>query len=95
MKTKLSWDGFLYRSPPDKNGAKIDQPMQKLMEFVCEHCGKLETSSVYQVVSEEGGIVLLDMIVCHSCYLQAKNLGLDAKEIDLSGVCQINDNLKE
>jgi hypothetical protein len=56
--------------------------MQKLMEFVCEHCRKLETSSVYQVVSEAGGIVLLDMIVCHSCYLQAKNLGLDAKEIE-------------
>jgi len=68
--------------------------MQKLIEFVCEHCGKLETSS-YQVVSQEGGIVLLDMIVCNSCYLQAKNLGLDAKKIDLSDVCQINENLKE
>lgn len=53
------------------------------MEFVCGHCEKLATGSVYRVVSEEGGIVLLDMIVCYSCYVQAKTLGLDAKQIDL------------
>jgi len=32
-------------------------------------------------MSEEAGVVLLDMIVCHSCCERAKNLGLHVKEI--------------
>jgi hypothetical protein len=52
------------------------------MEFECDHCGTHVISSLYRVVSEEGGIVFLDMIVCYPCYLEAKNLGLDAEKID-------------
>ena len=66
------------------------------MEFVCGRCAKLATGSVYRVASEEGGIVLMDITVCHSCYEQAKILGLDAKEIDLrdffSGLRPIREN---
>jgi len=32
-------------------------------------------------MSEEAGVVLLDMIVCHSCCERAKNLGFHVKEI--------------
>jgi hypothetical protein len=52
------------------------------MEFICQHCDKLTEGLAYQVTSEEAGVILLDMIVCHSCFEQAKNLGLDVKEIN-------------
>ena len=33
------------------------------------------------MLSEEDGVTLLDMIVCHSCKALAKELGLRAEEI--------------
>ena len=52
------------------------------MDFVCRHCTKVTSGVRYRVTSEEAGEMLLDMIVCHSCSEQAKNLGLDVKEIN-------------
>ena len=52
------------------------------MDFTCQHCDKLTEGLAYRVTSEEAGVVLLKMIVCHSCSEQAKNLGLDVKEIN-------------
>jgi hypothetical protein len=52
------------------------------MEFVCRHCNKLTRGVRYRVTSEEAGVSLLDMIVCHACSEQAKNLGLKAEEIN-------------
>ena len=51
------------------------------MEFICKHCEKLTMGIPYRVTSEEAGVTLLNMIVCHSCYQAAKNLGLNAEEI--------------
>ncbi len=51
------------------------------MEFLCRHCDETVTGAMYRVFSEEGGIMLLDMIVCRSCYEEAKQLGLDAEEV--------------
>ncbi|MET0500196.1 MAG: hypothetical protein ABW172_01590 [Candidatus Binatia bacterium] len=31
--------------------------------------------------SEESGIVLLDLIVCHHCYMEARQLGLHTEEV--------------
>jgi hypothetical protein len=53
------------------------------MEFFCRHCEETVTGSMYRVLSEEDGIVLLDMVVCRSCYDQARQLGLDGEEIKL------------
>ena len=53
------------------------------MEFLCRHCEEAATGSMYRVLSEEDGIVLLDMVVCRSCYDQARLLGLDGEEIKL------------
>ena len=53
------------------------------MEFVCRHCEGTATGSMYRVLSEEDGIVLLDMVVCRSCYDEARQLGLDGEEIKL------------
>jgi hypothetical protein len=35
----------------------------------------------YRVISEEAGVILLDMIVCHACFVQARDLGLQTEEI--------------
>lgn len=54
------------------------------MNFICQHCCELRVGRTYRVTSEEEGVRLLDMIVCDSCYRQAKKLGLRAEEIDLN-----------
>ena len=46
------------------------------MEFVCRHCEKIAWGQSYRVISEQDGIILLDMIVCRPCYEQAQELGL-------------------
>jgi hypothetical protein len=56
---------------------------ERFMDFVCRHCEEAATGSMYRVLSEEGGIVLLDMVVCRSCYDHARQLGLDGEEIKL------------
>lgn len=37
----------------------------------------------YRVVSEEDGVILLDMTVCRLCYEQARALGLYSETIPL------------
>jgi hypothetical protein len=52
------------------------------MKYICQHCDTLTEGLAYRVRSEEAGVILLNMIVCHLCFEQAKNLGLNVKEID-------------
>lgn len=51
-------------------------------ETVCQHCGGATTGKVYRVTSEEEGVVLLNMIVCRPCCLEARKLKLKTAEID-------------
>ena len=53
------------------------------MEFICQHCDGVATGGKYRVISEENGLVFLDMVVCHGCHEQAKQLGLHAERITL------------
>jgi hypothetical protein len=55
--------------------------LRTLMKFICRHCDALTVGTAYRVVSEEAGVILLDMIVCHACFIQARNLGLQTEEI--------------
>jgi hypothetical protein len=48
----------------------------QFMEWMCDHCLALFAGVPYRVKSEESGVVLLDMIVCHYCYIEARKLGL-------------------
>lgn len=48
------------------------------MEFFCRHCDEMIVGTPYRVISEENGVVLLNMTVCHACHEQAKALGLEA-----------------
>ena len=51
------------------------------MVWICQHCGAPFVDSPYRVKSEESGVVFLDLIVCHGCYVQARELGLRTEEI--------------
>jgi hypothetical protein len=50
------------------------------MERICQHCAAPFDGSAYRVKSEEAGVVLLNMIVCHYCYEQAQKLSLYTEE---------------
>ena len=55
------------------------------MNRICKHCGELIVGNVYRVTSEEEGMILLDMIVCSLCAMEAKRLRLHTEEIDFGG----------
>jgi hypothetical protein len=52
------------------------------MKQHCQHCGELIVGNAYRVTSEEEGIVLLDMIVCSLCSMEAKRLRLHTEEVN-------------
>jgi RNase P subunit RPR2 len=51
------------------------------MKFFCRHCDKVVIGRPYRVTSEENGVTLLDMTVCHSCDEQARALGLHSEAV--------------
>ena len=53
------------------------------MKFFCRHCDEIVVGKPYRVISEENGVILLDMTVCHSCYEQARALGLYSEALPL------------
>jgi RNase P subunit RPR2 len=53
-----------------------------LAETTCEHCeGILLSNKAYRVWTEDAGRILLDMVVCYACNLEAQKLGLNTDEI--------------
>lgn len=55
------------------------------MNLICEHCDEMIVGNAYRVTSEEDGIVLLDMIVCSICGMEAKRLQLHTEVVDSGG----------
>jgi hypothetical protein len=53
------------------------------MGWICQHCDAPFVDQPYRVKSEESGIVLLDLIVCHRCHVQARELGLRTEKIEV------------
>jgi hypothetical protein len=53
-----------------------------MMEIICEHCQAATTGKLYRVTSEEGAVVMLDMIVCEACCQEAQKLGLNTNQLD-------------
>ena len=51
------------------------------MEYYCEHCHCYRNGDVYRVISDEFGLVRLDIIVCYECSLDARRLGLRADKL--------------
>ena len=52
------------------------------MEFVCRRCSDLIKRQPYRVTTEDGGVVLLNMLVCGSCARLAKRLGLPVVKME-------------
>ena len=52
------------------------------MEFTCRRCNHITKQKLYRVITEEAGVVLLNMVVCSSCARLAKRLGLPAVKIE-------------
>jgi hypothetical protein len=50
--------------------------------IICEHCLQPTTGKVYQVISEDAGVVTLNMVVCSVCSREAKELGLKTTDLD-------------
>ena len=53
-----------------------------LMEFICRHCNEASEGDAYRVSSEENGVVLLDIIVCFQCAMEARGLELSTQRIE-------------
>jgi hypothetical protein len=51
--------------------------------FSCERCGEYFIGNSYRVTSETDGLMLLDMVVCDDCRLQASELGLETTAIEV------------
>ena len=49
------------------------------MEFVCRRCNHTTKQKPYRVTTEDGGVVMLNMLVCPSC---AKSLGLPTVKME-------------
>ena len=53
-----------------------------LADATCDHCeGVLLSNKAYRVWTEDSGRVLLDMVVCYACHLEAQKLGLKSDEV--------------
>ena len=53
------------------------------MEYHCQRCKQFRTGSAYRVTSEEFGLMMLDIVVCYECFLDARRLGLETERIKL------------
>jgi hypothetical protein len=51
--------------------------------FRCDRCAEYLNGNSYRVTSEADGSIVLDMIVCYGCCLQASELGLDIEAIEV------------
>jgi hypothetical protein len=60
-------------------------PFPRGMNVICEHCDEMIVGSSYRVLSEEDGVLLLDMVVCSHCAAEAKNLQLHTEELNVGG----------
>jgi hypothetical protein len=64
------------------------------MEFTCRRCNHITKQKLYRVITEEAGVVLLNMVVCSSCARLAKRLGLPAVKMEsVKRTAKINDQL--
>ena len=52
------------------------------MVFVCRRCNHTTKQKPYRVTTEDGGVVMLNMLVCPSCARLAKRLGLPVVKME-------------
>lgn len=52
------------------------------MDFICRRCNHITKQQVYRVITEDAGVVLLNMLVCSSCARLARKLGLPTVKVE-------------
>ena len=68
-----------------KRPAALKKSRRSVENIMCGHCeGILLNKKAYRVWTEESGLILLDMIVCYACKLEAKKLGLNTDRVKRS-----------
>ena len=51
-------------------------------DILCGHCeGILFNKKAYRVWTQQDGVILLDMVVCYACKLEAQRLGLNTDRV--------------
>jgi len=53
-----------------------------MLLYTCDRCREVRVGPSYRVVSENDGVLLLDMIVCYVCYREASQLGLETQRVE-------------
>ena len=65
-----------------KRPAALKNSRRSAANIMCGHCeGILLNKKAYRVWTEESGLILLDMIVCYACKLEAEKLGLNTDQV--------------
>lgn len=67
----------------------------RVMGWICEHCSAPFDGPAYRVKSEDSGMVLLNMIVCHSCRVAAQELGLHTEELCVESFLNADHDIKK
>ena len=52
------------------------------MGLICRRCDRITKQRLYHVTTEDGGVVLLNMLVCSSCARLAMKLGLPTMKME-------------
>ena len=59
------------------------RPARREASGTCDHCeGVLLNNKAFRVRTHDRGLILLDMVVCYACNLEAQNLGLETDEVE-------------
>jgi hypothetical protein len=74
-----------------KRSAALKNSGRSAENIMCGHCeGILLNRKAYRVWTEESGLILLDMIVCYACKLEAEKLGLNTDQVKKSAAPRKN-----
>jgi hypothetical protein len=74
-----------------KRPAALKNSRRSAANLMCGHCeGILLNKKAYRVWTEESGLILLDMIVCYACKVEAEKLGLNTDQVKRSAAPRKN-----
>ena len=50
--------------------------------FQCDRCAECFAGDSYRVTSAADGAIVLDMVVCYDCWVEASQLGLNTEPLE-------------